>query len=781
MDKRMVHRFCAVLMVLVLDACLFGSLCAQGKFENGNLLVQIPQLQEIKGNITDTQKKLSSDLLQLIDQRFLPEGTTLQSHAETMKNMNQFRPEETGILSAEMIKEGEVYVYIYLESGVLIGTLRPLVTDITDIDEQNHVVVAWVEVKNLEDLASLNGVKSVQSVVPPVINTGSVTTEGDVIHKTADVRTKYSQAGSGIKVGIISDGVDNHSSSQSTNDLPPDGSGLTVLSNTVGGDEGTAMLEIVHDMVPSAELYFHDMGNNTVAFNSAISDLVSAGCNVICDDVGWITEPFFEDGSVALHVASVLSGNNVVYVSSAGNAGGSHYQGDYYPIPSSTQHDFSRNGTDYYLYIHMVTGSGVRVVLEWNDQFGSSGNDYNLYLYSYALGGTVAASTNTQNGTGNPLEFISYTATASSAGDFAVIVSKSSGSAKTLEVYFYPTGSTTVYTNNITPVDAIFGHPAVVGAVAVGAVRVTTPNTIESFSSQGPCTITYPSSSSRAKPDLVGTDGGLITGAGNFGSWDGSNWRFYGTSAAAPHVAAVVAQLWAQLPGETGNEIRDMIKATAFDLGATGPDNVYGYGRAHALNAFDTYAPLPIQLASFIASVVRDNDVQVGWKTVSETNNYGFEVYRKRNENGEWKKLGFVEGHATTLAPQSYSYVDKSVGFGKYLYQIKQIDLDGKSEVFPEMAVTVGVDPGKFVQAQNYPNPFNPSTAIEFLVPQSGYASVKVYNLLGQEVATAFAGNAEAGKINTARFDAINLPSGIYFYTLRSGGHFDTKRMVLMR
>jgi hypothetical protein len=173
--------------------------------------------------------------------------------------------------------------------------------------------------------------------------------------------------------------------------------------------------------------------------------------------------------------------------------------------------------------------------------------------------------------------------------------------------------------------------------------------------------------------------------------------------------------------------------------------------------------------------------VQVGWKTVSETNSYGFEVYRKRNENGEWKKLGFVEGHATTLAPQSYSYVDKSVGFGKYLYQIKQIDLDGKSEVFPEMAVTVGVDPGKFVLAQNYPNPFNPSTAIEFLVPQSGYASVKVYNLLGQEVATAFSGNAEAGKINTALLSATNLPSGIYFYTLRNGGNIDTKRMVLMK
>jgi hypothetical protein len=783
MNRGMTYRFLAVLMLFVLNSCLLGSLCAQGKFENGNLLVQIPQLQEIKGKITDTQKKVSSDLLQLIDQRFLPEGTTLQSHAETMKNMNQFRPEETGILSAEMIKEGEVYVYIYLESGVLIGTLDPLVTEITDIDEQNHVVVAWVKVKNLENLASLNGVKSVQSVVPPVINTGSVTTEGDAIHKTADVRTKYSQAGSGIKVGIISDGVDTRASAQASGDLPADGAGLTVLRNAVGGDEGTAMLEIVHDMVPSSELYFHDCGTNTVAFNSAIDALVTAGCNVVCDDISWITEPFFEDGSVASHVASVLSGNNIVYVSSAGNRGSSHYQGDYYPISSTTQHDFS-GGTSiyYYLYIHMVTGSGVRVVLQWNDQFGSSGNDYNLLLENYSTGQLVGYSLNTQDGNDDPLEWISYTAT--STGDYAIIVIKNSGIAKTLEVYIYPSGSTTVYGNNITPVDAIFGHPAVTGAIAVGAVRVTTPSTIESFSSQGPCTVTYPSSESRAKPDLVGTDGGLITGAGSFGSYDGTNWRFSGTSASAPHVAAVVAQLWAQLPSETGNQIRDMVKATAFDLGATGFDNVYGSGRADALNAFDTYAPFPIQLASFAASVVRNNDVEVAWKTVSETNNYGFEVYRKRGETGEWKKLGFVEGHATTLAPQSYSYVDKSVGFGKYLYQIKQIDLDGKSEVFPEMAVTVGVVPERLTLGQNYPNPFNPSTTVEFAVPQNSFATMKVYNILGQEVATLFRGELAAG-IHSVEWSPKNLSSGVYVYRLEADNgtqHFvATRRLALMK
>jgi hypothetical protein len=166
---------------------------------------------------------------------------------------------------------------------------------------------------------------------------------------------------------------------------------------------------------------------------------------------------------------------------------------------------------------------------------------------------------------------------------------------------------------------------------------------------------------------------------------------------------------------------------------------------------------------------------------VSETNNYGFEIYRKRGKTGEWTKIGFVQGHGTTLAPQSYSYVDPELSFGEYYYHIRQVDLDGKSETFPDMLVTIGVGPGKFILAQNYPNPFNPNTQIEFVVSQAGYASVKVYNLLGQEVATAFAGDAEAGKINAARFDARNLPSGMYFYTLRSAGKIETKRMMLMK
>ena len=189
---------------------------------------------------------------------------------------------------------------------------------------------------------------------------------------------------------------------------------------------------------------------------------------------------------------------------------------------------------------------------------------------------------------------------------------------------------------------------------------------------------------------------------------------------------------------------------------------------------------LPVQLISFSA-VASGLTAHLRWSTASETNNYGFEVYRKRGESADWNQIGFVEGHGTTLAPQSYTYIDQSVAFGKHSYRIKQVDLDGNSQTFPEMEVNVGVGPDKFVLAQNYPNPFNPSTIVEFVVPQSGFATIKVYNMLGQEIATLFESNADAGRINTARFIAPNLPSGLYFYTLRSAGKTDTKRMLLMK
>jgi beta-glucanase (GH16 family) len=201
-------------------------------------------------------------------------------------------------------------------------------------------------------------------------------------------------------------------------------------------------------------------------------------------------------------------------------------------------------------------------------------------------------------------------------------------------------------------------------------------------------------------------------------------------------------------------------------------------------------APLPIQLASWAANVIRDSDVEITWKTVSETNNYGFEIQRKRGETGDWKKVGFVEGRGSTLSGHSYSYIDRSVSSGEYYYHIKQIDLDGGSETFPEMEVIVGVVAGQFNLLQSYPNPFNPTTTIEYVLPEPSKVSLKLYNMLGQEVVTLAEGQQSAGYFSVTwdgrDADGNHISSGVYVYRFTAKGasgktYTSLKKMMMLK
>jgi hypothetical protein len=205
-------------------------------------------------------------------------------------------------------------------------------------------------------------------------------------------------------------------------------------------------------------------------------------------------------------------------------------------------------------------------------------------------------------------------------------------------------------------------------------------------------------------------------------------------------------------------------------------NGVYQPNACFVISSWD--CPLPIEMISQAANIIRNNDVELTWKTASETNNYGFAIERKRG-NGTWNQIAFVSGNGTTVSEHTYNYLDAGLSFGLYSYRITQADLDGSKKTFAEMAVTVGAE--VFTLTQNYPNPANPSTIIEFAVPQSGFATIEVYNTLGQKVATLFNGNVEAKNITSVRFDATNLPSGTYFYTLRSGNYIQTKRMQLVK
>lgn len=191
------------------------------------------------------------------------------------------------------------------------------------------------------------------------------------------------------------------------------------------------------------------------------------------------------------------------------------------------------------------------------------------------------------------------------------------------------------------------------------------------------------------------------------------------------------------------------------------------------------YAVVPVELSSFTATSL-ENSVELQWITSSETNNSGFEIQRKvLGENSEWTKIGFVKGSGTSTETNAYSFVDKNPFKGINLYRLKQIDYDGSYKIFNSVAVNFSV-PVKFALEQNYPNPFNPTTSIQYSIGSRQFVSIKVFNVLGNEVATLVNENKEAGSYKV-EFNASDLPSGIYYYKLSAGNYSDVKKMMLIK
>lgn len=190
---------------------------------------------------------------------------------------------------------------------------------------------------------------------------------------------------------------------------------------------------------------------------------------------------------------------------------------------------------------------------------------------------------------------------------------------------------------------------------------------------------------------------------------------------------------------------------------------------------------IPVELASFSASV-SDGEVVLSWLTASETNNSGFEVQRK--SDSEYETISFVEGYGTTTSSQNYSFTDSDVQPGSYTYRLKQIDFDGTFEYSSEVEVDFEV-PSEFSLLQNYPNPFNPSTKISFTLPVESHLTLKIFNLLGEEVTTLFNASMSSG-FHSINFDASNINSGIYFYQIEAQGidgssFSEVKKMMLTK
>ena len=447
---------------------------------------------------------------------------------------------------------------------------------------------------------------------------GSITSQGYVSHTANQVVTGRGISGIGVKVGVLSDSASPASVAAliASGDLPPDTVVLPGQAGT-GTDEGTAMMEIVHDLAPGAKLYFATVDGGQANFANNINALRAAGCDIIVDDVTYFAEGAFQDGIPARAVNTVV-GSGALYFSSAGNYGNltdgrsGTWEGDFLdggpvgaPIPEPARfHNFGTVGVPQNFNVQLAP-SGI-VSLYWSDPLGASTNDYDLFILN-GTGTTLKGfSVGAQTGTQDPYEQVFQgsgcgTATPSgycpAPGDRIVVV-LFSGAPRALRVATFEGHSLHRYRRFHA------SHNAAANAISVAATYWNSAHTgtrpftgfanpVEPFSSDGPRKMFYNPDGTPVTPGnvLFATNGGTTLAKPDVTAADGVFCKtpgflpFFGTSAAAPHAAAVGALVKSANPILTNTQILNILLGTALDNMAAGVDRNGGHGIVMALPA----------------------------------------------------------------------------------------------------------------------------------------------------------------------------------------------------
>jgi hypothetical protein len=482
---------------------------------------------------------------------------------------------------------------------------------------------------DLEPMRSL--INFVMPVFPPVGNGGIAQSAGDSAMRTNFVRNGFNLSGEGIKIGVLSDSYNTLPGDPATNDVnngdlpgagnPVNTTPVEVLLDYPYGpksDEGRAMLQIVHDVAPKSALAYRTGFISPGDFADGIGALTAAHCKVIVDDITFITEPYFKPGVVSkAYQAATASG--VTCVSAAGNFADKSYEGIFNPAPGAAPfglagraHNFG--GGDIFQR-DSVKGSPdhpqtYTIVLQWDENMyslgGNTGVVSDLDAYSVDQLGNVIGF-NRYNVGGDPIEVLTLTVTQNSIIDLLIVNSSLDATATTSNVRFkyvvfrgdlkineFIQGATTIVGHGNTPeiitvAAAFYGNTPAFG--------VPTP-TRSNFSSIGGTT--YLGSTS-PKPDITGPNGVNTTVA--FGSIDYESDglpNFFGTSAAAPHVAAAAALLiqarqkfYNQVLSPAG--VKSLLISNAISMDVPGFDYKTGYGFVQADSAARTLAnPTPV-------------------------------------------------------------------------------------------------------------------------------------------------------------------------------------------
>jgi hypothetical protein len=539
-----------------------------------------------------------------------------------------------------------VLVDVRFDRGAVasLDQLRAAGAEVVHASRRYQTVTVAAKPADLPELEALARVGGVSEVPTPLVLGadcgGLVRSEGDAQLRAPTARANVGVDGTGVTVGILSDSFDRNAAAAThaandvaSGDLPGPGSPcgtttpLGLLDDSLAkSDEGRAMAQIVRDLAPGAAIDFATAFKGELAFAAAIKGLAAAGARVIADDVIYYEEPFFQDGPVAVAVDEVAAGG-VSYFSAAGNnnviSGGKDVGSWEAPfrdagscpqgVPAGQEEcaDFDPGpGVDTLFSFSVPAKGKLQLDLQWAEPRGGVATDFDAYLID--AGDNLVESSNDRNVTASqrPVELIMVENTGATAELARLAVSRFEAPAippaegpilKFVQLgnsVPTPTQYETSSADTFGP--TVFGHAAAAGAIAVGAIRYNTTTAPEAFSSRGPVKrlfgpVVGPGPAAAiapqtiAKPDIVATDGGINT---FFGTFTGGVWRFFGTSAAAPHAAAVAALALQSNPGASPAQVRAAMTATARPVGAFGPDAV-GAGLIDAGAAVDALALAP--------------------------------------------------------------------------------------------------------------------------------------------------------------------------------------------
>ncbi|WP_052732536.1 S8 family serine peptidase [Hymenobacter terrenus] len=504
-------------------------------------------------------------------------------------------------------------------------------------------------------LAALEGLPSLQHMRPaykPTKKIGITTSQGDRALRADIARTKFGVSGKGVKVGILSDSYNNlggAAAGVASKDLPANVQVIKDLPEG-GSDEGRGMAEIVHDVAPGADIAFYTAFLGQADFAQGIIDLEAAGSKVIVDDVGYADEPFFQNGIVAQAIEKVVR-KGASYFSAAGNSGEQSYEAPFRnsgtQIPGITGEAHSFAPGDVQQSITVAPGASLTLSLQWDDPFfsasGVRGAQTDLDLHLLFDGQLIFSSTEKNIG-GDPVEFLGVTNNDTVAATLQIAIVKVAGPDPT-RIKYVNFADEAVSVEYDTKSPTLVGHPNSESATAVAAAAyfqtpVFDPNTpvpvVESFSSLGGTPRLFDERGNRRgprvlpKPDLTGPDGANTTFFPGFAGADFDRDgfpNFFGTSAAAPHVAAVAALMIEASSGFLPPlAIRGLLQRTAQDMDNPltpnfdrGFDFKTGLGFVRADNAVAPLAPIQQNLALLVSLFPNPTNGRVTFQITAPT------------------------------------------------------------------------------------------------------------------------------------------------------------------